>query len=272
MLALIKWQLYTQRLLPLGALFLCLFYFSGCAPLKPNAGADSELLTPSEESEVRRRARIRLELASNYFESGQTNVALDEIRQALNTDPLYADAHNLLGLIYMRLNEYAKSEESFIRALDLRPSDASILHNKAWLLCLQKKYPESDESFIQVLASTTYAAKSKTLMAQGLCQARAGKEEEAEKTLLRSYELDAGNPVVAYHLSGLLFRRNEVIKAQFYIRRLNNSELSNAETLWLGIQVERALDNTIAMKQLADQLRKRFPDSREQLLYKEGAF
>ena len=86
------------------------------------------------------------------------------------------------------------------------------------------------------------------------------------------YELDASNPFVAYHLSALLLRRNELTRAQFYIRRLNNSELANVESLWLGIKVERALGDSVAMRQLAGQLRKRFPDSRELGAYERGAF
>jgi len=251
-------------------LLLCLGSLSGCATGQLGAGSDP--LLSAQESDTRRRARIRLELAANYFESGQTSVALDEARQALVTDPSYADAYSLLGLIHMRLNDYAQADASFLRALDLQPSDANVLHNRGWLLCTQQRYAQANEIFLQVLAHPAYAARSRTLMVQGLCHLRAGDEASAEQALMRSYELDAGNPVVAYHLSNLLFRRQEWARAQFYIRRLNNSDMSNAETLWLGIKVERALGNTVAMKQLADQLRKRFPDSAEQALYDKGRF
>ena len=54
-----------------------------------------------------------------------------------------------------------------------------------------------------------------------------------------------------------------ITRALFYIRRLNNSELANAESLWLGIKVEHRLGNRLARDQLASQLRNRFPKSRE---------
>ena len=133
-----------------------------------------------------------------------------------------------------------------------------MLHNYGWLLCQQQKYKDADQYFARALASPAYAARSKTLMARGLCQSGAGQFAEAEQSLLKAYELDAANPVVGYHLSSLMFRRNELGRAQFYIRRLNNSQFANAESLWLGIKVERALGDSVAMKQLAEQLRKRF--------------
>lgn len=89
---------------------------------------------------------------------------------------------------------------------------------------------------------------------------------------MHSYELDAGNPVTAFNLSQLLYNRGDYNRAQFYIRRLNNSDLANAESLWLGIKVERRMNNRQAMEQLASQLRRRFPQSRELLSYERGAF
>jgi len=53
---------------------------------------------------------------------------------------------------------------------------------------------------------------------------------------------------------------------------LNNTELANAETLWLGVKVERRLDDRVAMRQLGEQLKKRFPQSREATAFEKGAF
>jgi len=234
--------------------------------------ASADLVTPSDEPEARRRARIRLELASNYFEMGQTAVALDEVKQSLASDGAYADAYNLRGLIYLRLNDFAQAEESFRRALALRSGDSNLLHNFGWLLCQQKKYAQADQNFVSALDNPAYAARSKTLMARGLCQVSAAQYAQAEQSLVKAYELDAANPVVGYHLAALLLRRGELSRAQFYIRRLNNGEYANSESLWLGIKVERSLGDTVALMQLADQLRKRFPDSREWGAFERGAF
>ena len=83
---------------------------------------------------------------------------------------------------------------------------------------------------------------------------------------------DAANPITGYNLASLLYRRGEYTRAQFYIRRLNNSELANAETLWLGIKVERKLNNNAAVGQLAQQLERRYPKSREWAAYQRGSF
>ena len=269
-----RWQQFCSwALMACGAL-ACLFMLGGCAAHGGASALDAsaDLVTPSDEPEARRRARIRLELASNYFEMGQTAVALDEVKQSLASDGAYADTYNLRGLIYLRLNDFAQAEESFRRALALRSGDSNLLHNFGWLLCQQKKYAQADQNFVSALDNPAYAARSKTLMARGLCQVSAAQYAQAEQSLVKAYELDAANPVVGYHLAALLLRRGELSRAQFYIRRLNNGEYANSESLWLGIKVERSLGDTVALMQLADQLRKRFPDSREWGAFERGAF
>lgn len=270
-----KWIQIGQRMMCVGLLVTGLVSISGCASKVATTGPTGsgvEMMTASDEPDARRRARIRLELAVGYFEQGQTTIALDELKQSIAADPTFGEAYNLRGLIYMRLNDFRFAEESFRKALSINPQNANVVHNLGWLLCQQARYPESFALFSQALANPQYGERAKTLMAQGLCQIGAGQTADAELSLLKSYEFDAGNPVTAYNLATLLFQRGDYVRAQFYVRRLNNSELANAESLWLGVKVERRMNNQDAMLQLATQLQKRFPQSREAASYLRSAF
>ncbi len=254
------------------ALAAMLLAAAGCASPLGSSGASADPITESDESSARKRARIRIELASGYFEEGRTEVALDEVKQALASDPQYAPAYNLRGLIYLRLNDPRQAEDSLRRALALSPRDPDTLHNYAWMVCGQGRYDEADRAFGQALASPVHPARARTFLAQGVCQARAGRLAQAEDSLRRAYELDAANPLAAYNLAQLLYRRGELESARFYIRRLNNSDSANAESLWLGIRVEHRLGDALARQQLADQLRKRYPQSRELAAFDKGIF
>jgi type IV pilus assembly protein PilF len=264
-----------RYLLWLGLLATGLTVLTGCASSQEKANqasARADLVTESDEPDVRRRARIRLELAVGYFEQGQTNIALDELKQSIATDPTWSEAYNLRGLIYMRLNELRLAEDSFQRALQINPREGNYLHNYGWLTCQQGRYPESTQLFTQALANPAYVERAKTWMAQGLCQVKAGLRVDGEASLVRSYELDARNPITGYNLALLLFQRGDFAKSQFYVRRINNSDLANAESLWLGIRVERRMNNSEAMQQLVGQLKKRFPQSPEAGALDRGAF
>jgi type IV pilus assembly protein PilF len=243
---------------------------AGCAT--PQQQAQAQAVSAGEETDARRRARIRLELAANYFSEGKTDIALEELRQVIATDPTLPDAYNLRGLVFMRLGDNVQAEDSFRRGLALNPRDADALHNYGWLQCQLARYAEAQASFDRALSHPLYAGRAKTYMAMGLCQVRAGQLAQAEQSLVRSYELDAGNPITGYNLARLLYQRGDFERARFYIRRLNNSELANAETLWLGIKVEQRMNDAAAQGQLSEQLRKRYPDSRERGALDRRAF
>ena len=199
---------WMRTSLLLMGLSLCVstFFLTGCAsnsatPDASGKGARTDIITDSDEPETRRRARIRMELASGYFSEGKTTVALDELKQALAIDPTFPDAYSLRGLIYMRLNDMRLAEDSFRRALALNPRDANAAHNFGWMLCQQNRYPESFTAFNQALATPLYGEQAKTYMTLGLCQQAAGQKPEAERSLVRSYEIDPANPITGYNLA-----------------------------------------------------------------------
>jgi type IV pilus assembly protein PilF len=274
-MALIKLGLKSLHWMALPAMLAAFLALGGCASGPAgSSGANpvDNVVTQSDEPEARKRARTRLELASGYFGEGKTTVALDELKLALLADPNYGEAFNMRGMIYMRLGDNRQAEDSFRRALQLNARDADTMHNYAWMMCQQRRYDESIAMFTQANATPLYSGQSKTYMTRGICELAAGKPELAERSFARSYELDATNPISGYNLANLLFLRNELQRSQFYARRLNNGDLSNAETLWLGIKIERKLGNTESVQQLTTQLRRRYPQSKELASLDRGAF
>jgi len=227
---------------------------------------------PSGENEARRRARIRLELAATYLQGGQTNVALEEIRQALALDPNYADVYHLRGLVFLEMEDMERAERDIKRAHSMSPNDPDILHNYGWLECQNGRYAEADRWFAKALATYGYTSLGKTYLSQGICQQRAGRVEAAEKILMQAYELEPSNPTIGYHVASVLFARGDAKRAQFYARRVNNGDFATAASLWLGIKIERALREFASMRQLGDQLVRRFPKSKETEAFDKGAF
>jgi len=230
-------------------------------------------ITPSDEPDPQRRARARMELASAYFSRGQMTTALDQVKLAIAADPLYGEAFNLRGLIYAGLGEQTLAEERFKRALQLNARDADAMHNYGWYLCQLKRYPEAFGLFGQALAIPQYRGTVRTLLAQGVCQAYAGQLADAEASLSRAYELDPSSPFTATNLSEVLYRRGEYERARFYVRRVNaQTDVANAQTLWLAARIEAKLGNRQGASEFGAQLRNRFPDSREAALFARGAF
>jgi type IV pilus assembly protein PilF len=250
---------------------------SGQAGPRTTAGTPTyeskDRITASDEPDAQKRARARMELASAYFGKGQMTTALDQVKLAIAADPLYGEAFNLRGLIYANLGDTVLAEDSFKRALQINPRDADTMHNYGYYLCQQKRYTESNALFSQALAVPQYTGAARTLLTQGVCLAYAGQLAESEAVLSRAYELDPSSPFTATNLAEVLYRRGDYERARFYIRRVNAlPEVSNAQTLWLAARIENKLGNWQGTTEFGRQLNNRFPNSREASAFSRGAF
>lgn len=265
-----------RRLGQLGGA-LALLLAAGCAT-PPGGGAGmqgrtQEVRTASDQTDADRRAKLRLELASGYFGLGQLEAALDDVKLALQARPDLPEGYNLRGLIYASMGENRLADESFQRALSLSARDGDIKHNYGWFLCQQQRFADAQAQFEAALASPQYRDPVRTLLAQGVCQARAGQLDAAERSLTRAYEFDAGNPTIAVNLAEVLYLRGEFERARFHVRRMNlRPETSNEQSLWLAVRIEHKLGNRAGVDEWGRQLRARFPQSAQALALERGQF
>lgn len=257
-----------RRMMRGAALLLALSMAMGAVCAQTRGGQ-----TAGDESDAHRRARTRLDLAAAYYAEGRFDTALEEVGRALVASPELPQALNLRGLIYSALNEDAQADDSFKRALRAAPDNPDTLHNYGWFMCQRGRPADADAMFERALSSPGYRTPNRTLLVQGVCAARAGKLEDAERSLKRAYELDASNPAAAMNLGAVLYRRGEYERARFYVRRVNgNPELRNAESLWLAARIENRLGNAQGVRELGHQLRSSYPGAPEAALFERGAF
>lgn len=255
------------------AVLLLLTALAGCGTTGPGPDDLRDRVTASDETPEARRARVRFELAAAYFGRGQLTTALDEVKLAIAADPTLGPAFNLRGLIYSNLGDNALAEASFQRAIQLNPRDGDAMHNLGWHYCREQRYADADPIFARALATPQYRDVGRTWLAQGVCLARAGRLEEAERTLTRAFEIEAGNPAVAVNLAEVLYRRGEFERSRYYVGRVNQrAELVSAETLWLAVRIENRLGNRTALNELGNQLVSRFPQSTEARAFQRGRF
>lgn len=227
--------------------------------------------TPNEP-DARKRAAIRLQLAATYYQKGQFSIALEEVRRALQLDSGYADAYALLGLINMDMGKPGEAEANFQRALQLDAGNPEILNNYGWFLCQNGRERESIDYFRRAAASQTYATPAMSMQNAGLCMLRVKDMTAAETFLKRSFELDAANPVTKYQLARLYLSTGQLERARFYYGLLPRGQDAGAEVLWLGVRIAHADGDYRTEQQLASDLRRRFPDSREAAALRREAF
>lgn len=249
-----------------GALIL-----AGCAGRGAGSG-DKELATISDQTNTQKRANIRLQLAISYYEKHQNETALDEIKQAIQIEPNFADAYGVRALIYMDMGETRLADDNFQHALRLSPEDPDLINNYGWFLCQNKRPAESIDYFERALKSRTYQSPAKALNNAGMCSLKLGKTEVAERYFTQAFRFDPTLNSASLNLSKLAYVRKDWERAKFYIDRVIKSDVYDVESVWLAIRIEHHLGERLQEATLGIQLKRRFPGSDELVKYENGAF
>ncbi len=262
------------RLASLG-IVAALLLLAGCettTEINGQPAATPATSAPLTEAELRKRAELRLQLASTYYQKGQLNVAMEEVQRALQLDPGYADAFGLLGLINMDLGKSADAESNFQRALQIDSENGEILNNYGWFLCQSGRERQAVDYFQRAAGSRTYRTPAMSMQNAGLCMLRVRDTKSAEAFFKRAFELDAANPLAKFQLARLYLASKQLERARFYYGLLPRGPDANAEILWLGLKIARADGDVRTEQQLAADLRRRFPESREASALRREAF
>ncbi len=225
------------------------------------------------DTDVQARARIHAELAAGYLELGSLGVALQEANEALKADPKHVSAYNVLGLVYMELNDDRAAESSFRRALQINGMDSDTNNNYGWFLCQRKREKESIQYFLDALRNPLYTTQEKSWVNAGICSRQAGDLVNAEDYFQRALKLRPNQPQALQQLADITFKRNDFAGAKSFLARLQRDATSQSvEVLWLALRVERRLGDRNAERSLAFQLQKNFPGSREARSLAEGIY
>ncbi|OZA26154.1 MAG: type IV pilus biogenesis/stability protein PilW [Hydrogenophilales bacterium 17-64-11] len=243
---------------------------AGCAGHP--AGTGRGVASTEADSASRQRASAFTDLAGAYFSRAQYKIALDELRKAITADSRFGPAYNIYGLIYMELAEDKLAEENFRRAIELDRSDSEARNNFGWFLCSRGRYDEGLEQFSAALRNPLYARPEQAMANAGLCAEKKGDLALAEANLVKSLKLQPDNPNTILKLAGLHFRQGRLVETQRLLGRHAELAPPTAESLWLGVRLERKLGDRTQEAAYGLQLRKRFPDSDEARLLLAGQY
>jgi len=241
----------------------------GCADA-PVAGGGSGIEPMSDAgtivgdvSDPRNRARVHTELAGLYYGRGNLPVALEELRIATASDPSYATAYSMLGLVYSELRERQLAQVNFERAIRLAPNDHDINHNYGAFLCQNGREEESIKYFLQAVRNPLYPTPWRSYSAAGACSMRLNNVKQADEFYQRALKLEPDDPASLLPLGQIRYQQGSLEEARKLVARYNKLVSPTAESLWLALRIERRAGARTAEQAFATQLRRRFPGSPE---------
>ncbi len=174
-----------------------------------------ELLRPEEvirkslsEEELERLERA--EATTDAFDrgldaarSGNLDEAVTLFNGALEASPECAECHRNLGIVYTRMEDYARAETAFKQALALQPEDAASYDGLAEVYNAQRRFDEAAEASAEAVRLSGGAAGGGSATAvfdQGLIFWNAGRLDEARQQFERTLELDPEHGEAHYWL------------------------------------------------------------------------
>lgn len=210
---------------------------------------------------TRQRAKIHVELGALYLQDGRLPVALQEGRIAVEADSTYALGYNLLGLVYMAMDDNALAEENFKRALSLAPGDPDISNNYGWFICNAGRFAESLPYFRTAFQHPLYQAPGKALTNAGMCAYKLKDYAAAESYLNSALRYNRSNTLALYWRGEVYLSTKRLEEARMSVADLSKMIDPTPDVAWLGLRVERAAGDRDAEMRYATQLRRRFPES-----------
>ncbi len=149
------------------------------------------------------RARARTDLGAAYLKEGSTEMAIQQLQEAVELDRRNYDAWEQLGLAYMKRGVPEKSEWAFQKALRLVPESGSVNLNYSYLLLRLNRSGEAVEVLETAMGDLSYRSPALLLNNLGFALYLEGRHVEADARLTEA-TLRAPNFCQAWFNLGLV--------------------------------------------------------------------
>lgn len=214
-------------------------------------------------------AKAHTDLGAAYLQKNKLEIALDEFTLAAEIMPTYALAYTGLALVRSALGQDEEAEYNFKKSIALDPSISETYNNYGTFLCARGRYDESIEQFLEAVKNPLYPTPNVAYSNAGICAKRKKDIKTAEVYLNRALEIQPLTHAAAHKLAEIQFERGDAVMAN---KTLQNAIVAspNAEILWLGVRIARAIGDKNNASSYALQLRRQFPNSEETQLLLNG--
>ncbi len=208
-------------------------------------------------------AEVNMKLGVAYMQKGNNELALIKMRRALAMDPGLPSAHYAIALLYERLNQVKLAEKHYKEAINIDPLYAEAQNAYAVYLCKRERYSEADLHFNQALKNPLYKTPQLVYANAGFCAYQNKQYDSAEAYLRKTLQIQPGNSVALYHMAALSYESRKNLRARAYLQRYHDVVRPTPQSLLLGIKLEKVLNDQDAVASYSLLLEKQFPDSDE---------
>lgn len=215
----------------------------------------------------------RTALAAQYIRSGDLDAAQRSLDAALKIDPRSAEANNMMGVLLQQEGSprnLEKAESYYKRAIFIKDDYAQARNNYGVYLTGRKRYKEAIEQFSVAGEALGYEGRASALENLGRTYLALNDPKSAEQAFRQALQANRDSVIARFELAELFLKKNQIRDASAlyneYLRYMG-AQKQGARSLWLGIRIARAEQDTLRMKNFINQLALDYPDSDEYKRY-----
>ena len=208
-----------------------------------------------------KKAVLNMQLGVRYLELGMLNEAKEKLEKANEQDSENGDIHNALGVFNETIEQNETARYHFEEAIELSPHNAEIKNNYGGFLCRTGSYQEGMALLKQAEAMPLNNRKWFAFTNIGLCYLKQGEQKQAEQEFRKALQIKPNYAPALFEMQKISYQSRNYMSARAFMQRYLEVAKYNAETLWIGIQTERALGNKTLTEQYRQQLLALFPMS-----------
>jgi type IV pilus assembly protein PilF len=238
-----------------ACVLLVVLVLSGCA----SAGGETR---PRDAHDPKRdAAELQVKLGQEYMARGQLETSLEKLKRAIQIDPTFVDGHTVIAILYERINRLKLAETHYRRAVDLDPEDGSANNNMGAFLCRLERFEDAEKYFLLAIDDPFYNTPGAALSNAGVCAARAGMPDAAEKYFRRTLDVDPSNAGTLFEMAQISFAKRDFFRARAFIQRFEAAASApDATALDFAARIEDELGDTEAAAKYRKRLKTEFPD------------
>jgi len=165
----------------------------------PTAQEPAQPVQPAEQSQqAKLKAKSLLDQAAQLADRDPQK-ARSVLLEAVKTDPESVQAYFKLGLIYVKLKDYANAIQSYTKASELDPQFPDIYFNLGFAYGMNEEYAKAEEMYQRVVKMRPRYI-DEALFNLAVIQEKQGKRAECLSSLEQAYAINPKNEVVKKYM------------------------------------------------------------------------
>ena len=218
---------------------------------------------PQPKEEPGDAAGINHQLAIQYFQNGNYELARDRLLLSTELDPDRPNVWSLLALTYEQLGNLRLADDAHEKALRYGPRNFDVQNTYAVYLCRQGRFDDAEKQFDRSIRAETNDNPELMMTNAGVCFMQEPDLAKAETWFRRALERRPTHPEALLQMALLKHSTGDDLSARAFLQRYRETNPSGSGVLYLCVLIEDKLGDARARTECANELLRNYPNSPE---------